>query len=304
MGAAVTRSAGWSAMADPSAGPDGRASQPPDIRLMRVVAMAVSVLAVLLLLALGLTWLLRKGDFPFERVLLEAEPQRTSVATIRANAFTRIQGDFFTIDLQAAQRAFESVPWVRTAEVRRHWPGQLRVRLHEHRAVALWESVEAPESRDDRLVGEDGSVFQANPGDVEDEQLPVLRGPQGSSAQMWAMYRPLSQALGAVGRLGGSRQAASIRVLGLSSKGSWTAELDTGARIELGRGTHSEVLARAQVFARTLPQAVAPHGRPLLHADLRHPQGYAIRLAGVTTTAAEASAPAARPGRPSGRPQP
>ena len=52
------------------------------------------------------------------------------------------------------------------------------------------------------------------------------------------------------------QQPAAIRLLQLSSKGSWSAELDTGTRLELGRGALSEVLARTESFVRTLPQAV------------------------------------------------
>ena len=65
------------------------------------------------------------------------------------------------------------------------------------------------------------------------------------------------------------------------------ASSTSGAEIELGRGTDDEVLARAERFVRTLPQATAQYPqRPLLYADLRHRDGYALRLRGVTTTAA------------------
>lgn len=274
--------------------------QPLDVVLMKVATRWVLVLVGLLLPALAVAWLLRQPWFGFTRIELDGELNRSSVATIRANALPRLQGNFFTVDLQATRRAFESVPWVRRAEVQRHWPGQLRVRLQEHRAVALWEDIDGRDRRDDRLVGEDGSVFQANPGDVEDEQLPVFRGPEGASSRMWALYAPLSQTLAPLGRITGGRESASIRSLRLSSRGSWSVELDTGARIEIGRGEPQELLARSAQFVRTLPQAVAPFRRPVLYADLRHAEGYALRLAGITTTVNVPAKPAAapRPARP------
>jgi len=52
-----------------------------------------------------------------------------------------IKGNFFSINLQRARAAFESVPWVRRATVRRVWPDRLAVSLEEHRAAALWSGV-------------------------------------------------------------------------------------------------------------------------------------------------------------------
>lgn len=297
--ASMAHAGGWSAMLGAAAvGKPGSSPQPWDVRLMQLATRWTLVLAGLTVLALLVTWLLRQGSFAIQRIRLDAELQRTSVATIRANALPRLEGNFFTVDLQAARRAFESVPWVRKAEVQRHWPGQLRVRLVEHKAVALWESTDSRDRRDDRLVGQDGTVFQANPGDVEDDNLPLFRGPDDSSAQMWALYQPLAETLAPIGRLAGGSHQAGIRLLQLSSKGSWAAELDTGTRLELGRGTQAEILARTESFVRTLPQAVAPFRRPVVYADLRHAEGYALRLAGISTTVAAPTKPAAAPPRP------
>ena len=58
--------------------------------------------------------------------------------------------------------------------------------------------------------------------------------------------------------------------------------------IELGAGQMPEVLARTQRFLKTLTQVTARYGRrpeALETADLRHEDGYAIRLRGVTTLA-------------------
>ncbi len=295
--ASMNPAGGWSAMLSGSAVARDVGQAPWDVRLMNRATRWALILAGFTVLALVVTWLLRHGNFAIQRIRLEAELNRTSVATVRANALPRLEGNFFTVDLQAARRAFEAVPWVQRAEVQRHWPGQLRVRLVEHKAVALWESADARDGRDDRLVGQDGTVFQANPGDVEDENLPRFKGPDGTAAQVWALYGPLSEALAPIGRVAGGQQPAAIRLLQLSSKGSWSAELDTGTRLELGRGTQAELLARTESFVRTLPQAVAPFRRPVLYADLRHAEGYALRLAGISTAVAVTGKPAASPPR-------
>ena len=73
--------------------------------------------------------------------------------------------------------------------------------------------------------------------------------------------------------------------LHLSGRGSWRVELDNGATVELGRGSEDEVLARSERFVRTVSQVTGRYRQPLLYADLRHTDGYAVRLRGVSTTA-------------------
>jgi cell division septal protein FtsQ len=72
---------------------------------------------------------------------------------------------------------------VRHAVVQRVWPGKLAVRLEEHQPAALWLGTDG----NDRLVISLGEVFEATIGDVEDDALPRLRGPEGSAAAMLAM---------------------------------------------------------------------------------------------------------------------
>ena len=89
---------------------------------------------------------------------------------------------------------------------------------------------------------------------------------------------------------------ARLETLRLSSRGSWRAVLDSGAELELGRGSDDEVAARVERFVRTLAPATqqlaaAAGAGALLGADLRHPEGYALRLRGVTTTAVAAAHP-------------
>jgi cell division protein FtsQ len=252
--------------------PAVQASLPADVRLMNAVANLVFALIVLGLLAAAVQWLTRAPMFAIRAIQLDGELARNNVATIRANAAPRLAGNFFSVDLQAARAAFEAVPWVRHAVVRRIWPDRLAVTLEEHRPAALWLGVEG----NDRLVNEQGEVFDANVGDVEDESLPVFAGPDGRAAEMLVMYRQLQPVL--------QRQQIDIDRLQLSGRGSWRVEVENGPVVELGRGSVDEVAARAERFVRTLPQVSGQFRQPLLSADLRHRDGYAVRLRDVSTT--------------------
>ena len=252
---------------------------PVDVRAMNGIALGIGALAALVLLAAALAWLSRLPVFALRSIQVDGEVSRSSVATIRANAAPRLAGNFFSFDLNRGRAAFESVPWVRNAVVRRVWPNRLAVTLSEHHAVALWAGVDG----NDRLVNMQGEVFDANLGDVEDEALPRFVGPDvAAAARMLAFHERLVPLL--------ARHELGIDALELSRRGSWRVELDNGAMVELGRGSpngdFAEVLARTDRFVRTLPQLQARFGqRALEHADLRHPDGYALKLKGITTLA-------------------
>ncbi|WP_088285029.1 cell division protein FtsQ/DivIB [Ideonella sp. A 288] len=245
---------------------------PHDVRLLNATARWVAVLAVLALGATAALWLARLPLFALRSIQIEGDTARNSVSTIRANAAPRLAGNFFSLDLQQARAAFESVPWVRHAVVRRVWPNRLAVRLEEHRVAALWVA----DDGNDRLVNSFGEVFEANTGDVEDEALPRLAGPDASAARMLALHRRLSPVLVRL-------DAGDVEALHLSGRGSWRAELEGGATLELGRGSDDEVIARAERFVRTVSQVTGTYQRPLEYADLRHTDGYAVRLKGVIT---------------------
>lgn len=245
---------------------------PGDIRLMNATAALFAVAGGVLCAAALLLWLVKQPVFTVRAIRIDGDVTRNSVSTIRANAAPRLAGNFFTIDLGGAKRAFEAVPWVRRAVVSRVFPNRLAVRLEEHRAVALWSN----ETGDDRLVNSFGEVFEANPGDVEDDALPTLAGPPGSSARLWTLWQRLQPEFEAM--------QAHIDTLALSGRGSLRAELDTGAVVEIGRGSDDELVERARRFVATVPQVIAQYQRPLVHADLRHNEAYAVRLKGITTT--------------------
>jgi cell division protein FtsQ len=121
-------------------------------------------------------------------------------------------------------------------------------------------------------VNSHGEVFDANAGDLEDDSLTTLEGPDGTAPQMLAMLIRLQPVL--------TRLELDVVRLHLSGRGSWRADTDGGAVLELGRGSEEEVIQRTERFVRTLATATAKWRAPLDYADLRHRDGYAVRLRG------------------------
>jgi cell division protein FtsQ len=247
---------------------------PPDVRLMNFTSLVVGLLACGVLLAAGAAWVARQPMFALRQIRLEGDVTRNSVATIRANAAPRLAGNFFNLDLKNARAAFEAVPWVRRAVVHRVWPNRLVVQLEEHRPVAVWKGDEG----NDRLVNSHGEIFEANVGDVDDEDLPEFAGNETQAAEILTMYRRLLPALRPLDVLP-ARLALSVR-------GSWQLELDSGAVIDIGRGSDDELLQRTERFVRTVTQVTARQRRNWDHADLRHADGYALHLSGPSPVTA------------------
>ena len=251
---------------------------PVDVRLMNATAAALYVACGALLVAALGWWVLRHPLFAIGGISVHGEVTHNSAATLRANVTPQLSGNFFTVDLRRTQRAFESVPWVRQATVRREFPNRLRVALQEHQAVALWGDEAAS-----RLLNSQGEVFEANAGDVENEGLPRLAGPDEQAPQVLAMYRAIAPLFDPLD--------LAVDQLQLSGRGNWRVELDTGAVIELGRGEVAEITPRVQRFVQTLTQVTSRYSRrpeSLVSADLRYGDGYAMRLRGVGTVEAGA----------------
>ena len=263
---------------------------PLDVKLMNVTATVLFLGCAALVLAAASWWVVRHPAFSISRIIVEGELVHNNAVTLRANVAPSLMGNFFTIDLGAARAAFEQVPWVREAQVRREYPNSLRVELHEHVAEAFWGPDTGAE-----MVNSFGEVFEANIGEVEREGIPRLQGPANSSQQVLQFYRMLAPALAPV--------ALEIDELVLSERGSWKARLGNGAQIELGGGTVEQVLQRVQRFVRTLAAVTAQYQRKadaLESADLRYEDGYALRLHGVSTVQGKMPPPP----RPKPQPKP
>lgn len=246
---------------------------PLDVKLMNLTASALFLAFVFMVAAAVSGWLARHPVFALRGISVLGEVTHNNAVTLRANVAPRLAGTFFTLDLGRTRSAFESVPWVRKAVVQREFPNRLKVILQEHQAVGYWGA-----EGDSRLVNSFGEVFEANAGEIEQETLPRLSGPEDQAAQVLAQYQALQPLFEAM--------ELSIEQIELSPRGGWRARLDSGAAIEFGRGSVDEVLARTQRFLRTLTQVSSRYGRTLSAleaADLRHEAAYAIRLRGVTT---------------------
>ncbi len=246
---------------------------PMDVRLMQWTSVALFGLAFLLCMASAIGWLLRHPVFSIQGITVKGNVTHSNVVTLRANVLPQLSGNFFTLNLLQARQAFEQIPWIRSALVRREIPNRLSVTLDEFQPVAQWGF-----EGDGKFLSVEGAVFEVNADDVDSETLPLLKGPESQAKTVLEMYKFLKPMM--------AKMDMSLDKLELSQRGSWTAQLASGATLELGHGSQEEISERLQLFFKTLTQVASRYGRTvtsLLSADLRYDNGYALRLRGVST---------------------
>ena len=261
---------------------------PIDVRLLNITTSVLVSAAVLMGIVSLLWWAIHNQAFSIRGVTVVGDVAHNSAASMRAAVLPKLSGNFFTMDLGAAQAAFQSAPWVRRAMVQREFPDRLHVTLQEHVPVAYWGE------GDNQMINRQGEIFEAGDAELDDEHMPTLIGPDGQAAEVLAMHGQLEPLLAPLDM--------RLAELALLARGNWRAELSQGAVIELGYGPPRELVARLAQFVGTVGEVAARHQRPveaIEAADLRHVGGYALRLRGVSTVRVEQPAPA--PARPAAR---
>jgi cell division protein FtsQ len=246
-----------------------------DARQLNILANVLSGCAMLALLASAAERFSQQPMFILQTVNIKGDTTHMSVPVARAALIGRLdqrRRNFFTVDLTRMRTAFETLPWVRQASVRRRWPNQLEVMLEEYRILGIWGT--------DQLLSVDGTVFTANPDEAESETgavLPLFYGPMGSEKEMVARYRDFTHWLAPLG--------IPVQRVNLSARKAWTIWLANGLRIELGRSRNSDgkqdidrLAIRSQHLVAAWKPVIQNRLEQIETVDLRYPNGLALRI--------------------------
>jgi cell division protein FtsQ len=225
----------------------------PDV--LNAIANALFGVAFLAIFYAAFMFAVHLPVFPLREVRITAQPAHVQRAEIEAVVRRELRGNFFTLDLARARSGFESMAWVRKADVRRQWPDRLDVTLEEHVPLARWGTI--------GLVNTQGEVFHAQ----YEGNLPVNKGPNGAAKEMAIQYAYFRRTLERIGR-----EPVQVNV---SARRAWSIRLDGGTALELGRADIEGRLAR---FVQNHAQAASLLGRRMEYVDLRYANGFAVRV--------------------------
>jgi cell division protein FtsQ len=190
---------------------------------------------------------------PITAVRFTGETQRVPAAELDRLAAGLRGRESREVALSAVREAVKRVPWVRDCAVRSLFPGTLEIAIESHEVLARWGEA--------HLVSVRGEVFAAE----HDGELPRFTGPEGSAPEIAAAWRGIVAAAAPI--------AIPVVELRLSARRAWQAKLASGLDIDLGRTQVEQRLAR---FAAAWPQ-VSQEAASATHADLRYPNGFALR---------------------------
>jgi cell division protein FtsQ len=248
-----------------------------DIKSLNAAANTLFGLVALALLSAGLWWVAQRPMFTLKAIRIEgADASGAEVvlrhidpSTVRATALPRIRGNFFTANLDTVRSAFEAVPWVRKASVRREWPNKLVVTLEEHMPLGTWGD-------DGRLLSVKGEVFTANLAEAEeDTELAEFGGPDGSEKEVVARFQELKDWF--------APTHLAPEAVHLSGRYAWSVKLNNGMTVELGREQSRTTLRdRVERFVKVYPKLLTLLQDRIESVDMRYPNGLALKASGLT----------------------
>ena len=205
--------------------------------------------------------------FPLREVVVEGELSHVSREQVKLIVAKHLKGNFFTLDLIKTRNAFEKLPWARSVSLRRRWPDKLEVVIEEHQELARWGSI--------ALVNTHGELFHA----ASNSDLPVFFGPGDGVIEVASQYLEVSKAL----------KTADLKIasLALTPRRAWQVTTTSGMVIELGR---VEMQARLDKFVSVYRHTIAGLNVKVTYADLRYPNGFAVRRpVGIKSVAVNAA---------------
>lgn len=214
------------------------------------------VLLIGFLLYSTISWMWDEQRLPLSKIVLQGNLQYVSTLDVQ-RAFARLDhiGTFMSQDIDVLQTSVQSIPWVSHASIRKQWPDTIKVFLTEHQVQAIWNG--------NALLDDDGIVFDGDIGLVKEEHV-KLYGPDGSAPEVLKVWRQYNSQFQAIGR--------NISSLLLNERRAWQIILDNGIRLELGKESLDERIARFFLLYKQLGNEVDK----VSYIDLRYDTGAAV----------------------------
>lgn len=250
-----------------------------NIRLLR--GLSNFFLLVFFVIAVGGTgiWFFKRSDHAVRVVKVQSLDggtlEHVNDVAVKNMATPEVKGNFYTVDLDAVRKAFETVPWVHRASVRREWPDKLVVSIEEHQAVGPWGD------GGDRLLSAEGEIFTVDPESVSG-QYGKLRfyGPEGSGKEVISRYQEFAKRFEAV-------HLVPV-IVRLSDRYAWSVTMENGLVVVFGRENEEQALSTLlDRFVKIYPRLVAKYGETIELIDMRYRNGVALRLGRKSPSASD-----------------
>ena len=225
-----------------------------------------------------LVWLSQRPVFALKQIQIEPVVGQTlkhiNKSLAKQQVLETVQGNFFSVRLEDVKRGFESMPWVRHANVRRVWPNGLIVSIEEQRPFGTWGGAESHE-----LINNHGEVFAGRVSEVSDDvRLIDFHGPEDAGREVMSLYEKANNWFKPWG--------AEVTSLALTERYAWHIKLSNGMKVEFGRDEESsdKTLTEERVarLFKYWPQVQEKWSNRIDAVDLRYANGFAVHLAAAS----------------------
>ena len=222
-----------------------------------------------------LVWLSQRPVFVLRQVVIEPVVGQTlkhiNKPVVKQQVLETVQGNFFSVRLEDVKRGFESMPWVRHANVRRVWPNGLIVSIEEQKPFGTWGGADSH-----ILMNIHGELFAGRISDVGDGiQLIDFNGPEDASKEVMRLYEKANAWF--------KPWDAEVKNLTLSERYAWHVKLSNGMKVEFGRDEESsdKTLTEDRVarLFKYWPQVQERWANRVDAIDLRYANGFVVHLA-------------------------
>lgn len=221
-----------------------------------------------------LVWLSQRPVFILRQIWVEPIAGETlnhiKKSLVKQQVLETVQGNFFSVKLEGVKRGFESMPWVRHANVRRVWPNGLVISIEEQKPFGTWSGTQS-----NQLMNTHGELFTGRVSEVSDiVTLIDFEGPEDSSQEVMRLYKKANTWFKA--------WDADVKSLSLSERYAWHVKLSNGMKIEFGREEeNSDKTLTEDRIARLFkywPQVQEKWVNQIDAIDLRYANGFAVHV--------------------------
>lgn len=215
-----------------------------------------SALAVVMLFSVGIYQLGQSDTLPILHVTVEGEFSHVDKDVLVKAVSPYTRGNFLNIDVAKIRQEGETLPWVKTIQVRRVWPDSLHLIVEEQVAVARWN--------DHEFLNNVGDKFSSAK-TTKLTNLAILYGPKNSHKLITERYLKMKRQL--------KQHGLSIKQLAMDERRAWNMVLNNGLRVVLGRA-NSEM--RFKRFITMYQHDLQHYQTQIAEMDMRYPNGFSV----------------------------
>lgn len=214
------------------------------------------LISLFLIPYMGWQYISLNNIFPIQNVSIHSEAKYL-VGERKQKLLDSLLGqNFVSYDLEHYREETANNPWVKSIEVRRHWPDQIDLFIEERRPIAIWNDL--------YLIEEDGTIFE--PDLMPSEKMISLQGNVDQKDKLLDGMNIIQKMIQSVG--------LEVEKIILDYRGAWTIVLENDVELYLGARFFEERLRR---FVMHYPSSIRSKIDNIIAIDFRYDHGYALK---------------------------